>query len=211
MPNAPAFPATQAYRYAQAYYYAPVYNPPINYGNPSNYYNAPAQSLFSPNMYGPSGSLASNSILDSILGSLIGGGYGGTGSLLGGNNVGLGSLFGGGNGGSITSMLAPIALQMLLSGGLGQNGLSSILGGALPTSYLQPTNYAPLVTNAPQQQLSGTILSAAGSGFMLLTSNNQQILVNDSSAQIAGPLNIGQWVTIYGYNSGNQFVATNVN
>ncbi|MHB8145827.1 MAG: hypothetical protein ACYDGM_01005 [Vulcanimicrobiaceae bacterium] len=198
LPGTPAVPAAQAYSSAQAYYdNAPVYNAPINYGNPSAYYNAPPPAYYGPANYGPG---PSYNFFDSILGSLLGGG----------SNGGLGSIFGGGNNGSIASVLAPIAIGALLNGELGQNGLGSILTGGLPAGYLQPVGYAPIVNYAPQQQVSGTVLSASGSNITVLTSNNQEILVNDSSAQFNGPVNVGQWITISGYPSGNQFVATNI-
>jgi hypothetical protein len=200
--GAPAYYATQAYRNAQAYYNPGVYynNPAVYYSNPSVYYNAPAQTYYNLNYYGNSASYSPLNPIDSILGSLLGGG-----------TTGLGSIFGAGNNGNIASILVPIAIGAILNNGSGQNGLGSILNGGIPASFAQPAGYSQPVNYAPQQSISGTVLSASGSSFTMLTANNQKILVNDSSTQFNMPVSIGQWVTISGYSSGNQFVVTSIN
>ena len=77
--------------------------------------------------------------------------------------------------------------------GYGSNGYI-----AQPVSFVQP------------QSVSGTILSASGPNVTLYTANRQLILVNDATAQFYAPVSIGQWVTVSGYNSGNEFVATSI-
>ena len=146
----PAYYASQIYRSVRPYgnpigyyntatsYYANQSNystnPAAYYNDPGAYYSsAPTQTYYDPNYYGNSTAL---NPLDSVLGSLLGGG-----------NVGLGSILGAGNNGgntSIASILLPIAINAILNRGAAQNGLGSILTGGLPAGYLQPVGYEPL-------------------------------------------------------------------
>ncbi|MBV8637795.1 MAG: hypothetical protein JO322_06890 [Candidatus Eremiobacteraeota bacterium] len=85
------------------------------------------------------------------------------------------------------------------------------------TQYPYPNQYgyggAPFAINPfGNAQLQGIVISNTGNGIVVLTPDLQPVFVNTAVAQqngyVQGNISPGSFVNVFGYNTGNEFIAT---